>query len=408
MFLVTGVFGFLQPFVPLYLTGAGLTNAEYGMVAALGTGTGLLVQPVLGRLSDRYDARRPFMVAAAVCAGCAYLTYPFVSGIILFTLLTAAGVNGFQYLNAVGGVLLGRMAAATGRAGGATYVAYRIWGSVGYICVGIGAGLLLNPTLTGKADLLRTDLDPVFHYGPLLFFATAIVALLVPDRKAAPAAVHAVTARVSPPTAPTDTRDASASNFTWFLRAYFLYQFSLYGASAYLPVYMRSLGATPLWITGMFAAGVICEVLVMTRIGRWTDAYGRRPALALSMLLMPLRMLLYIPATGPLWVLLVQSLHGINFGIVGTIAIVFVNDLATDANRGSLQARLAGTAGLALALGPIACGWIADRFSLGTMFAAMSLIGFVAAAVFLVFVRESHSDVVPHRNRVIRWLARAD
>jgi len=47
----------------------------------------------------------------------------------------------------------------------------------------------------------------------------------------------------------------------------------------------------------------------MTQVGRLTDIYGRRPALAIAFLLMPLRLLLYIPATGPLWVLAVQTLH---------------------------------------------------------------------------------------------------
>ena len=175
------------------------------------------------------------------------------------------------------------------------------------------------------------------------------------------------------------------------------------GASAFLPLYMKALGATPLWITAMFAAGVVCEVLVMTRVGRWTDIDGRRPALIFAFLLMPLRLLLYIPATGPLWVLAVQTLHGLNFGIVGTIAIVFVNDLADDRDRGALQARLAGTAGVGLALGPLTCGWIAQQWSIGGMFAVMSLIGAAGAVVLIATVRESHPSPVPLTGK-LRWL----
>jgi MFS family permease len=149
----------------------------------------------------------------------------------------------------------------------------------------------------------------------------------------------------------------------------------------------------------MFAAGVVCEVLVMTRVGRLSDTYGRRPVLAIAFLLMPLRLLCYIPATGPLWVLLVQTLHGLNFGIMGTIAIVFVNDLATDRNRGAFQARLASVGGIALALSPVVGGVLAERMGIGWMFAAMSVLGAAAAWVFLARVRESHPAPAPLADR---------
>ena len=441
MFLVTGTNGFLQPFVPLYILASGLNRSQYGVVIALGTGVALLIQPILGKLSDKYDTRRPFIVAAAALAGAAYLCYTGANTMGLFVGLTAIGVNGFGYLNAVGGVLVGRLKQEHGK-GGATYIKYRVWGSVGYIVIGLTTAFLLNNRPVNAPALSRAGLDPVFYYGPLLFFVIAVVALFVPDAR-----------RITPPPAPPRSGEGSSvdgggvsvpafagsgdssevfelpsplrggagggvmsatgaggrglfplTNLDRFLVAFFLYQFALYGASAYLALYMKSLGAPPHWITAMFAAGVVSEVLVMTSVGRLTDKYGRRPALALALLLMPLRLLLYIPATGPLWVLLVQTLHGLNFGIVGTIAIVFVNDTATDANRGRLQARLAAAGGIGNALGPVACGAISQNYGLPAMFACMSMVGFIAFFVFMRWVRESHPApaALPQKWR---WLA---
>lgn len=186
MFLSNGVNGFLQPFVTLYLAAAGLDKHHIGTVLALGTGVALFAQPLLGRVSDRIDARRPFMVLAAILSGFAYLGYRQASGFWAFVALTALGANGFQYLNAVAGVLIGRLVRAGGgnRGGAATYIAYRVWGSVGYILVGIGAGLLVNRHLPAhSAALGRAQLDGLFTYGPLLFFLIALIALLVPDAK---------------------------------------------------------------------------------------------------------------------------------------------------------------------------------------------------------------------------------
>lgn len=391
MFLTTAAFGFLQPFVPLYLAAAGLTTAKIGIVVGVGTGLTLLVQPILGRISDFLDARRPLMVAAALTAGSAYVGYTFApsGGVWPFLLLTCLGVNGMQYLNAVGGVLVGRLV-GSGTGGGAAYAGYRVWGSVGYIVVALATGLLVNRALGVHVGggLDRAVLRPVFVDGFWLFALLAVTAALVPDPKKAGAAVRQKDDRTAP-------LPPLARNVQWFLLAVFLYQFALYGASSYLSLYLKSIGATPLWITGIFAAGVVCEVLVMTQVGRFTDLYGRRPALAVAFLLMPLRLLAYIPARTPMAVLLVQTLHGLNFGIMGAVAVVFINDLATDQGRGAAQARLFGVQGLATALGPVACGLIAQHQGMGWMFAAMSCVGMAGAVVFLLRVQESHPTPLP-------------
>ncbi len=401
MFLITGTVGFLQPFVPLYLEAAGLKRGQIGIVTGVGAALALLVQPLLGRLSDRLDARRPVMVAAALVAGLSYFAYRLVpaGNAYLFVLLTALGSNGFGYLNVVGGVLVGRMVGTASRSGGAAYASYRVWGSVGYIVVSLVTGWLVSRGLGPRAGMGRAELTPVFLYGPLLFFVIALVSLLVPDLRRAPVAAAPST---SPP--PESPGLSGNANLRRFLLAFFLYQFALYGASAYLSLFLKSLGASPLWITGTFAAGVVCEVLVMVQVGGLTDTYGRRPALAIAFLLMPLRLLLYIPATGPLWVLLVQTLHGVNFGIMGTIAVAFINDLTTDRDRGAAQARLAGTSGLATALAPAVCGWMAQYWGIGWMFAAMSLIGAAAAFIFMTQVHESHPSPLLLRPS-LRWLS---
>ena len=393
MFLTTAAFGFLQPFVPLYLAASGLTTGQIGLVVGVGTGLTLLGQPLLGRLSDFLDARRPLMVAAALAAGSAYVGYTRApSGSLwVFLLLTCLGVNGTQYLNGVGGVLVGRI---VGRAsgGGAAFAGYRVWGSVGYIVVALATGLLVTRSLGvhpgALPGLSRAALTPVFTWGFWLFALLAGVSTLVPDPKkdaleAGPEPFEAV------------PKSNLNPNVRRFLLALFLYQFALYGASSYLSLYLKALGATPLWITSVFATGVVCEVLVMRQVGWLTDRYGRRPALAVAFLLMPLRLLAYIPAHTPLAVLLVQALHGLNFGIMGAISVVFINDLATDEGRGAAQARLFGVQGLATALGPIACGLIAQHFGIGWMFAAMSLVGMAGAAVFLLRVQESHPAPLP-------------
>ena len=279
------------------------------------------------------------------------------------------------------------MLARTG-GGGAAYAKYRVWGSVGYICIGVTAGLLL-PAHPGMS---HTDLAPIFTYGPLLFFLIAAVSLLVPDTKLAPNPLR----EANLPPAPLRLREGGISvGLKHFFVAYFLYQFALYGASSYLPLFMKHLGALPRQISLMFAAGVVCEVLVMSQVGKWTDKHGRKPALILAFCLMPVRLILYTAATTPAMVMAIQSLHGINYGIVGTLAVVYVNDCVTDAQRGAAQAALMATSGIAISVSPALCGWLANTQSFDTMFIAMSLAGILAATYLITRVPESNPPA-PH------------
>jgi PPP family 3-phenylpropionic acid transporter len=278
--------------------------------------------------------------------------------------------------------LVGRLARAG--EGGAAYAKYRVWGSVGYICIGVTTGFLL-PAHPGMS---HADLAPVFTYGPLLFFIIAAVSLCVPDIKLPK----------HPPFAePEGGRGEAGSakgginvGLKHFFVAYFLYQFALYGASSYLSLFMKHLGAMPRQISLMFAAGVLCEVLVMTQVGKWTDKNGRKPALILAFCLMPVRLLLYTAATTPAMVMAIQSLHGLNYGIVGTLAVVYVNDCVTDAQRGTAQAAMTATSGIALSVSPAVCGWLANTYNFDTMFIAMSLVGMLAAAYLVTRVPESN------------------
>lgn len=376
MFLITGSFGFIQPFLPLWLTASGISRSQLGLITGLATATALIVQPILGKISDRIDARRPLMLIMALTAWGAYLAYGYANSFWVFLALTILASNGFAYLNAVGGVLVGRLAAAG--QGGAGYARYRVWGSVGYVVIAMGSGLLVRP----DPHMTRADLAPIFTYGPWIFFVIAIAALLVPDPKRPP---------VIEESTKTDTpkKHPNLANLDRFLLAFGLYTFALYGATGFLAIYMHQLGATARQVTWMFAAGVVCEVLVMSQVGRWTDQHGRKPALVLGFLLMPLRLLLYIPAMGPAWVIAVQSLHGLNFGIVGAVGVALVNDVADDSNRGSLQARLGATAGLSSALGQLICGWLAQNYSISVMFVVMSAVGCVAAFLLITRVKET-------------------
>ncbi len=372
--LTTSVNGFLQPFVPIYLLEAGLSKSQIGLVAGSGALLAFLLQPILGKLSDRLDARRPFIVVMSLVAAMAYLSFPFLRGAPAFLLAVALGANAGLYMQGVGGVLVGRLA-AKGR-GGATYAAYRVWGSIAYVFVALAVGLILKP-VGGHG---RAPLNLMFETGPLLFIGIAILARWLPD-----------------PQRPVDTEPDPKPrhalirpNLRRFLAVDFLYIVSLYGATNFISIFMQHVGGRGLFLSCVFLPGVITETLVMKFSGSFSDRYGRRPVLAVSYVLLPFRLLMYSVALNPWWVLGAQSLHGLNFGIVGAVAIAFVNDQADHRTRGALQAQLSLVTAAAGAVGPALMGLVADRYGLPAMFQVAAGLAGVATIIFLLFVSESN------------------
>jgi PPP family 3-phenylpropionic acid transporter len=394
MFLITGAWGFVQPMSALYLRAAGLSDQQIGWVAGGGTALALLAQPVLGRLSDLLDARRPLMVAVALAGCAAYLLFLRASGPVPFALLTALGVTCNLYLNAAGGVLVGRLAAREGAGGAAAYARFRVWGSVGFIVVALGVGLLAQRLSAGARTAGRLDratLGPVFVAGSLLFAAIAASALFVPDPKRAAAGPREGT---SGPEQASIAEEGAAAGVPPALRAYLLAQFLFFlafnGALTYLSLFLERLGAPPLGITATWAGGVVCEAIVMSRIGRIADRYGRRPALLVAFAVLPVRLVLYSLAPGPLAVAAVQTMEAFNYGIIGIVSVAFVNDHAPEHARGAAQARLAAVTGLALALAPLLAGAVAEALGLRGMFATLAGVATAGALVLWLRVPESH------------------
>ncbi len=113
---------------------------------------------------------------------------------------------------------------------------------------------------------------------------------------------------------------------------------------------------------------------------------------------------MYALASAPLGVLAVQVLHGINFGIMGAIAVALINDLATNDTRGQAQARLAMVTGFSSATAPIVLGKIVEAFGMSAMFLSAALIGVSGAVVFFYKVEET-IGVPTVVLKSLKWLA---
>ena len=88
MFMVGALFGFL----PVYLNGLGYSSLRSGTVLSVTTASYLLVQPIAGALSDRFDIRATVLIGLLVAAG-AIVVVTFTSGPALIATVIIAGIG---------------------------------------------------------------------------------------------------------------------------------------------------------------------------------------------------------------------------------------------------------------------------------------------------------------------------
>ena len=176
-----------------------------------------------------------------------------------------------------------------------------------------------------------------------------------------------------------------------YLLAFFFYQAALYGVTGNLSLYITErLHAKPSALASFFIAGVITEIIMMFVIGRISDRFGRRPALIVAFVALPFRLLGYIFAPTPQWAAAVQAMHGLNYGIIGTVGITLVNDCAEEHRRGTEQARLGVTASFATAVGQWICGFILQKSGFPEIFILLSALSPIGVALMIFRVLETH------------------
>ncbi len=364
--------GALIPYWSLYLQSRGFDATEIGNLMATIMATKIISPNIWGWVADHTGRRM-----AIVRTGC------------LISMLAFAGVfaaDGFLWLLLVMVVFsffwnatLPQFEATTfSHLGDEThrYSRIRLWGSIGFILAVWGLGALL------EGENIR--LLPVILL--LLFGGIWASSLLVPEEAAGHLSlVHEPLRRVL-------SRPAVAG----LLAVCFLMQASHGPYYTFYSIYMKDYGYSLTAIGGLWALGVVAEVLIFLCMSRLLPVFGLRRLLLGSLLLAALRWLL-IALYPDAFALMVfaQCLHAASFGIYHAAAIQYVHTFFTGRHQGKGQALYSSLSfGAGGALGSFYSGYLFEGFGARSMFllaVLLALAGFLIAWRWLP--RESRSPV---------------
>jgi PPP family 3-phenylpropionic acid transporter len=349
--------GVVVPYLPLYYQSLGLTPLQIGMLTSIMPLGRPLFAGAWTLPADRLGLRHAATVLSCWLAAGAFALYLIpvtFGGLAVVTLIVAATHAPIHAL--VEATVLDET-----RRREISYGRVRVWGSVGFVAA---SGLL------GVA-LAYLPVRSVLWAAILLAAAVAVISLFLPR----PA--------TGPPRARTSLRGfLSRPGVAPFYIASMLMQASHGAYYTFYSIHMAAQGHASPVIGGLWAVGVISEMVVMVASARLLSLVRSSALLKSCFLLAGLRWAIYA-VSGSLWLAIpAQILHAFTFGAFHLAAVTATHRIFPEDLRASGQAIYSGlTFGLGTVLGAMTAGALYDVIGPFRLYAVSALVALAGAVL---------------------------
>jgi MFS transporter, PPP family, 3-phenylpropionic acid transporter len=359
--------GVQLPFFPLWLEAKGLDPAWIGIVLSAPVLVRLVAVPLITRAADRRDALRAAIVIASIGTVFGYALVGFAQGPV--AILVAFMLASVFYTPIM--PLTDAYALRGLRRHGGIYGPVRLWGSAAFIVGNLAAGLL-------SANILPRDLIWLIVAGwAAAALASFALAPLDSDGSSSGPQPSAKTLLRSP-------------GFLAVIAAASLIQASHAVYYVFSAIDWRAAGLGTLSIGGLWALGVLAEIVLFALAGRLPAWIGAAALLALGGVGAVIRwsvMAFDPPAFLLPWL---QCLHALSFGATHLGAMGFLARAAPPGLAATAQGYLALAMGVAMAVLMALSGLLYAAYG-GFAYAAMALAAAAGGGFALVAHRADRS-----------------
>ena len=364
-FFYFATLGVLAPFWGLYLQSLGFDGKQIGQLMAILLATKIIAPNIWSWLADHSGHTIGVVRIAALLSLLCYLGVFFTHSFIGLALVMV----GFSFFwNAS----LPQLEATTLNhtdQGGHSYGRVRLWGSVGFIILVLSLGPLVDTT--GPSSIL-----PVMV---LMLTGLFITTLFIPGW----------TAHHKKHAEPRAKIQANKWIVIGFLASSLLIQASHAPFYTFFSIYLESYGYSKTLIGGLWAFGVICEILMFLLIHRLHRSWNPGSILAICFLTAALRWVLVATFPEHLWIIvLTQAMHAITFGAYHATAVLLIHRLFV----GEVQHRGQGlysslSFGVGGSIGALYSGYLWDSAGPQVTFYIAALLAMFALVVTLIMRR---------------------
>jgi PPP family 3-phenylpropionic acid transporter len=315
-FFYFAALGALVPFWGLYLQDRGFSPLAIGQLMAILMATKIVAPNVWGWIADHRGARMPIVRLASL-----------LSLLVFLGMFVAEGFWGIALVMSLFSFFwnasLPQMEAVTFNHLGERvrrYASIRLWGSIGFILAVLALG--------GVVERLGTRVVPYLVL--LLYLGIWLSSLTVAERRATIPEAQEATSLVGLVRRP---------EIAAFLASCFLMQASHGAYYAFYSIHLTNAGYPSAAVGGLWAWGVVVEVLVFLVMHRLLEQLGARRVLLASLALAVLRWLLigaYVEQPGIQ--VFAQALHAATFGAFHASAIHLAHHYFPGRTQGRGQA----------------------------------------------------------------------
>jgi PPP family 3-phenylpropionic acid transporter len=352
------------PFLTIYYQQLGLSGSQIGLLAGFSPVISLISAPFWSGLSDATGRHR--LVLSLGLSGAA-------GGILLMMqaqslLWLAVAVACYAFFSAA--IIPLADSATMHMLGGekGNYGKIRLWGSIGWGAAAPLAGLLMD------------------RFGPRGGFSASIVLMAVVLLVSL--GMSHSRGHLSVPFWHGVRQVLADRRWYPFLGLVLIGGMSMSVVSAYLLLYMNSLGAnrTVMGLTQTIAT--ISEIPVLFFVNRLIKRFGARPLMAVSIAAYALRAFLVSLATVPETILLIQTIHGATFALLIGAGVTMADELAPAGLKATAQGLYGAVmGGVGVTTGAVLGGWIYEHYGAPATFRVMSIVALLGLLLWAVFDR---------------------
>jgi len=163
--------------------------------------------------------------------------------------------------------------------------------------------------------------------------------------------------------------------------------------SPLLPLYIRDLGATEIWLGIIVAAYFTSNSIAVPIAGRLSDRKGRKLFLTIGLLAYSIISLGYLWASDVSQLALVRLFHGVAGAITIPIALAYLGDLSPEGEEGKWMGYANAAFFSGFGFGPLLGGVLTEHLGMTAAFFSMSSLNFLAFLISLIFL----PDIPPKR-----------
>jgi MFS family permease len=355
--------GSIQPYLTLHYRELGYSGLEVGLLAATIPLGSALFAPLCGLAADRFMVHHLMLRATLLLAALGALLmsqatsfYPSLVFVLLVSLSSAPLAS-----------LIDSYGVAIGEQEGMSYGRFRVWGSFGYTAASWLVGQWMSSDVS-TLFLIAYAISLVFAFGATL----GLPSLGVHTARYAGTGMTAI---------------VSNRPLLVLLSTTFLVSVATGIMYNYLPVYLGTVGAGTHLIGLAFSLASISQWPVMIFSAWFFRRLSSRTILMLAIGVYVLRFALYSLVRVPEWVLPIQLLHGLSYGLYLMASVTWAYQMAGRERAATTLGLLSSvSAGFGMMAGALLGGVLFDRtegpaiFYLGASLMLVALVTFVAGS----------------------------